>query len=61
MLLHENCMRCGRHLSDPKSRRRGYGPECNIKMLGQVQLMIEFEELDIPGENKENEEVKAGA
>lgn len=32
--MYSTCRKCGRKLTDPESRRRGYGPECWASVTG---------------------------
>lgn len=36
-----SCRRCGRSLSDPESKIRGYGPTCFSKVPAMVTKMLE--------------------
>ncbi len=37
----QSCQRCGRRLSDPESRGRGYGPKCFEKNPTTVRVYLE--------------------
>lgn len=45
--MYFRCQNCGRKLTDPESRQRGYGPECWDKISGiHISEMEEEEQID---------------
>jgi len=50
--MYIKCQNCGKLLTDPESRQRGYGPECWQKVTGRPQMKTkEMESEDIiPGQ-----------
>ena len=50
-MIYGKCRKCGRRLTDPESRARGFGPEC----WEEITLMIrrareEAENAPVPGQ-----------
>lgn len=35
--MYANCQKCGKKLTDPKSMKRGYGPECWYQLTGETR------------------------
>lgn len=49
--MYGRCKKCGKKLTDPESRLRGYGPECWEELVARIRVsMAEEEDRPIPGQ-----------
>lgn len=49
--MYGRCKKCGKKLTDPESRLRGYGPECWEELVARIRASIDDEEnRPIPGQ-----------
>ena len=49
--MYGRCKKCGKKLTDPESRLRGYGPECWEELVAAVKAKMDEEENStIPGQ-----------
>ena len=49
--MYGRCKKCGKRLTDPESRLRGYGPECWEELVAKIRASAsEDEEKPIPGQ-----------
>lgn len=49
--MYIKCQKCGRRLTDPESKRRGYGPECWESITGQQPFaQTDLTNYEVPGQ-----------
>lgn len=49
--MYSKCQKCGKRLTDPESKKRGYGPECWESITGQKHFIHpDLTDYEVPGQ-----------